>query len=135
VRIERKDQERVIFVNANYSGGTRLGDRRHPQGAGFGDGARTSAWRSAATGRSSRRLSGTAGGFALAIFLSTWSWPAVRVMARPFIVLFSIRCADRITVTMLATKTVFSIQAFIGCIMLAGSSSTTRSCWSTTPIC
>jgi len=39
----------------------------------------------------------------------------------PFVVLFSIPMAlIGITVTMLLTGTIFSLQAFIGCIMLAG---------------
>ena len=124
VRIERKDQERIITIQANYTGrdmGSVIGDIRRelrsvPVPKDFvilfgGDYEEQQ--------KASREL---LFGFILAIML------VYLVMAGqfeswrdPFVVLFSIPMAlIGITVTMLLTGTIFSMQAFIGCIMLAG---------------
>ena len=72
VRIERKDQERIVTVTANYTGRRPgLGDRRHPRRAARGARpARLQRRPSAATTRSSRRPSASCCiGFVLALFL------------------------------------------------------------------
>ncbi len=124
VRIERKDQERIITIQANYTGrdmGSVIKDIRRelrsvPVPKDFvilfgGDYEEQQ--------KAFREL---LFGFVLAIML------VYLVMAGqfeswrdPFVVLFSIPMAlIGITVTMLLTGTIFSMQAFIGCIMLAG---------------
>jgi HAE1 family hydrophobic/amphiphilic exporter-1 len=124
VRIERKDQERIITIEANYTGrdmGSVIRDIRRelrtvPVPKDFvilfgGDYEEQQ--------KAFREL---LFGFILAIVL------VYLVMAGqfeswrdPFVVLFSIPMAlIGITVTMLLTGTIFSLQAFIGCIMLAG---------------
>ena len=124
VRIERKDQERIITINANFTGrdmGSVISDIRKelrtvPVPKDFailfgGDYEEQQ--------KAFRELMF---GFILAIFL------VYMVMAGqfeswrdPFVVLFSIPMAlIGITITMILTGTTFSIQAFIGCIMLAG---------------
>ena len=124
VRIERKDQERIITIQANYTGrdmGSVIKDIRRelrsvPVPKNFvilfgGDYEEQQ--------KASREL---LFGFILAIML------VYLVMAGqfeswrdPFVVLFSIPMAlIGITVTMLLTGTIFSMQAFIGCIMLSG---------------
>jgi HAE1 family hydrophobic/amphiphilic exporter-1 len=124
VRIERKDQERIITIEANYTGrdlgsvirDIRRGLRTVPVPKDFvilfgGDYEEQQ--------KAFREL---LFGFILAIVL------VYLVMAGqfeswrdPFVVLFSIPMAlIGITVTMLLTGTIFSLQAFIGCIMLAG---------------
>ncbi|UCE04450.1 MAG: efflux RND transporter permease subunit, partial [bacterium] len=124
VRIERKDQERIITIDANFTGrdmGSVISDIRKefrtvPVPKDFailfgGDyEEQQKAFRELILG------------FILAIFL------VYMVMAGqfeswrdPFVVLFSIPMAlIGITITMILTGTTFSIQAFIGCIMLAG---------------
>jgi HAE1 family hydrophobic/amphiphilic exporter-1 len=124
MRIERKDQERIITINANFTGrdmgsvisDIRKGLRAVPVPKDFailfgGDyEEQQKAFRELMLG------------FVLAIFL------VYMVMAGqfeswrdPFVVLFSIPMAlIGIAVTMILTGTIFSIQAFIGCIMLAG---------------
>jgi len=124
VRIERKDQERIITVTANYTGrdlGSVVADIR-------GELRAVSV---------PRDFSVTFGGdyeeqqqafrelligFALALFLVYMVMAGQFESYRdPFVVLFSIPMAlVGIAVTMLASGTVFSIQALIGCIMLAG---------------
>jgi len=124
VRIERKDQERIITIDANFTGrdmGSVISDIRKelrsvPVPKDFailfgGDYEEQQ--------KAFRELMF---GFILAIFL------VYMVMAGqfeswrdPFVVLFSIPMAlIGITITMILTGTIFSIQAFIGCIMLAG---------------
>jgi HAE1 family hydrophobic/amphiphilic exporter-1 len=124
VRIERKDQERIITIDANFTGrdmGSVISDIRKelrsvPVPKDFailfgGDYEEQQ--------KAFRELMF---GFILAIFL------VYMVMAGqfeswrdPFVVLFSIPMAlIGITITMILTGTTFSIQAFIGCIMLAG---------------
>ena len=124
VRIERKDQERIIFVNANYTGrdlGSVVADiRRELQAVtvppdfsvAFGGD-----WE-----EQQKAFRELLIGFALAVFLVYMVMAGQFESYRdPFIVLFSIPMAlIGITATMLATRTIFSIQAFIGCIMLAG---------------
>jgi HAE1 family hydrophobic/amphiphilic exporter-1 len=124
VRIERKDQERIIAVNANFTGrdmGSIVSDiqkqlRSVPIPKDFaiifgGDYEEQQ--------KAFRELMF---GFILAIFL------VYMVMAGqfeswrdPFVILFSIPMAlVGIALTMILTGTIFSLQAFIGCIMLAG---------------
>ncbi len=124
VRIERKDQERIITIQANYTGrdmGSVIRDIRRELRAVpvpkdfvilFGGDYEEQQ-------KAFREL---IFGFILAILL------VYMVMAGqfeswrdPFVVLFSIPMAlIGIAVTMLLTGTIFSMQAFIGCIMLAG---------------
>lgn len=124
VRIERKDQERIITISANFTGrdmGSVISDIRKELRAVpvpkdfailFGGDYEEQQ-------KANRELMF---GFILAIFL------VFMVMAGqfeswrdPFVVLFSIPMAlIGITITMILTGTTFSIQAFIGCIMLAG---------------
>lgn len=124
VRIERKDQERVINISANFTDrdmGSVISDIREklkevPVPKDFsilfgGDYEEQQ--------KSFREL---LLGFILAIIL------VYLVMAGqfesfmdPFVILFSIPMAlVGIVITMILTKTIFSIQAFIGCIMLTG---------------
>ncbi len=124
VRIERKDQERIISIDANYTGrdmGSVISDIRNqlryipvPRdfaivfGGDFEE--QQKAFRELLLG------------LILAIFL------VYLVMAGqfesfkdPLIVIFSIPMAlIGIVFTMILTGTIFSMQAFIGCIMLAG---------------
>ena len=124
VRLERKDQERIIFIDANFTGrdmGSVISDIREqlrsiPVPKDFaiifgGDFEEQQ--------KAFRELMF---GFIMALFL------VYLVMAGqfesfidPFVVLFSIPMAlIGIVVTMILTATIFSMQAFIGCIMLAG---------------
>lgn len=124
VRIERKDQERIITINANFTGrdmGSVISDIRKelraiPVPKDF---AITFGGDYEEQQKAFRELMF---GFALAILL------VYLVMAGqfeswrdPFVVLFSIPMAViGIALTMILTGTIFSMQAFIGCIMLAG---------------
>ncbi|MDZ7332207.1 MAG: efflux RND transporter permease subunit [candidate division KSB1 bacterium] len=124
VRIERKDQERIITINANFTGrdmGSVIADIRKelraiPVPKDF---AITFGGDYEEQQKAFRELMF---GFALAILL------VYLVMAGqfeswrdPFVVLFSIPMAViGIALTMILTGTIFSMQAFIGCIMLAG---------------
>lgn len=124
VRIERKDQERIITINANFTGrdmGSVIEDIRGelqslPIPKDFavlfgGDYEEQQ--------KAFRELMFS---FILAIFL------VYLVMAGqfeswrdPFIVLFTIPMAlVGVVFTMILLNTIFSIQAFIGCIMLSG---------------
>ncbi|MBN1154724.1 efflux RND transporter permease subunit [candidate division KSB1 bacterium] len=124
VRIERKDQERIITINANYTGrdmGSIINDIRKelrsvPIPRDFavifgGDYEEQQ--------KSFRELMI---GFILALLL------VYMVMAGqfesfidPFIVLFSIPMGlIGIVITLVLTGTIFSMQAFIGCIILVG---------------
>ncbi len=124
VRIERKDQERIITIEANYTGrdmGSIIRDVRRELRAvpvpkdfavlfGGDYEEQQKAFRELLTG------------LVLAIFL------VYMVMAGqfeswrdPLVVLFSIPMAViGVTIVMILTGTIFSMQAFIGCIMLAG---------------
>jgi HAE1 family hydrophobic/amphiphilic exporter-1 len=124
VSIERKDQERIITIEANYTGrdmGSVIRDIRKelrtvPVPKAFvilfgGDYEEQQ--------KAFRELMFS---FVLAVFL------VYMVMAGqfeswrdPFVVLFSIPMAIiGVMLTMILTGTIFSMQAFIGCIMLAG---------------
>lgn len=124
VRIERKDQERIININANFTGrdmGSIISDIRKklqliPVPKDFaiifgGD-----------YEEQQKAFQELMFGFIMALFL------VYLVMAGqfesfidPFVVLFSIPMAlIGIVITMIFTGTIFSMQAFIGCIMLAG---------------
>jgi HAE1 family hydrophobic/amphiphilic exporter-1 len=124
VRIERKDQERIITINANFTGrdmGSVIADIKQqirsvpvPKDFAINFGGDYEEQQKAF-----RELMF---GFILAIFL------VYMVMAGqfeswrdPFVILFSIPMAlIGITITMILTGTIFSMQAFIGCIILAG---------------
>ena len=124
VRIERKDQERIISISANFTGrdmGSIIRDTRKqlqsipvPKdfaivfGGDYED--QQQAFREL-------MLS-----FILAIFLIYLVMAGQFESFRdPFIVLFTIPMAlIGIVLTMILLNTIFSVQAFIGCIMLAG---------------
>lgn len=124
VRIERKDQERIISINANFTGrdmGSVIADIRKelravPVPKDF---AITFGGDYEEQQEAFRELML---GFVLAILL------VYLVMAGqfeswrdPLVVLFSIPMAViGIALTMILSGTIFSLQAFIGCIMLAG---------------
>lgn len=124
VRIERKDQERIITIEANFTGrdmGSVIADARKR-------------FRSVPVPKDFAILFGgdyeeqqkafreLLLGFILAIFLVYMVMAGQFESFRdPFVVLFSIPMAlIGIVVTMILTGTIFSMQAFIGCIMLAG---------------
>lgn len=123
-RIERKDQERIIYVTSNYTGrdmGSIITDiraqlRRLPMPRDFailfgGDyEEQQEAFRELMVA------------LILAIMLVYLVMAGQFESFRdPFIVLFSIPMAViGVTLTMVLTGTIFSLQAFIGCIMLAG---------------
>ncbi|UCE18250.1 MAG: efflux RND transporter permease subunit [Gemmatimonadota bacterium] len=124
VRLERKDQERIITINANFTGrdmGSVISDIRDrlrsvPVPKDFailfgGDYEEQQ--------KAFREL---LFGFILAILLVYLVMAGQFESFRdPFVVLFSIPMAIiGIVVTMILTGTIFSMQAFIGCIMLAG---------------
>ncbi len=124
VRLERKDQERTITVNANFTGrdmGSVISDIRErlravPVPKDFavlfgGDYEEQQ--------KASRELMLS---FILAIVLVYLVMAGQFESFRdPFVVLFSIPMAIiGIVLTMILTGTIFSIQAYIGCIMLAG---------------
>jgi HAE1 family hydrophobic/amphiphilic exporter-1 len=124
VSLERKDQERIITINANFTGrdmGSVISDIRK-------------ALRTVPVPKDFAILFGgdyeeqqkafreLMLGFILAIFLVYMVMAGQFESFRdPFVVLFSIPMAlIGIVVTMILTGTTFSMQAFIGCIMLAG---------------
>lgn len=124
VRIERKDQERIITIDANFTGrdmGSVISDIREglrslPVPKDFaiifgGDYEEQQ--------KASREL---LLGFILAILLVYLVMAGQFESFRdPFVVLFSVPMAIiGIVVTMILSGTIFSIQAYIGCIMLAG---------------
>ncbi len=124
VRIERKDQERIITVSANFTGrdmGSVIADIRNdlrsipvPKdfvilfGGDYED--QQEAFRELLLG------------FVLAIFLVYMVMAGQYESFRdPLVVLFSIPMAlIGVVVTLIITNTTFSMQAFIGAIMLAG---------------
>jgi HAE1 family hydrophobic/amphiphilic exporter-1 len=124
VLIERKDQERIITVSANFTGrdmGSVISDIRNrlrsvPVPKDFailfgGDyEEQQKAFRELMLG------------LVLAIILIYLVMAGQFESLRdPFVVLFSIPMAiTGIVVIMILTRTIFSMQAFIGCIMLAG---------------
>jgi len=124
VRIERKDQERIITITANYTGrdlGSVVADIRGELRAVSlpRDFSVTFGGDYEEQQKAFREL---LIGFALALFLVYMVMAGQFESYRdPFVVLFSVPMAlVGITATMLASGTVFSIQALIGCIMLAG---------------
>jgi HAE1 family hydrophobic/amphiphilic exporter-1 len=124
VRIERKDQERVITVNANFTGrdmGSVISDIREglksvpvPKDFAIVFGGDYEEQQKAF-----RELMF---GFLIAILLVYLVMAGQFESLRdPFVVLFSVPMAIiGIVVTMILSNTIFSMQAFIGCIMLAG---------------
>jgi HAE1 family hydrophobic/amphiphilic exporter-1 len=124
VRIERKDQERIITIEANFTGrdmGSVISDIRRdlrvvPVPKDFailfgGD-----------YEEQQKAFKELLLGLILAIFLVYMVMAGQFESFRdPFVVLFSIPMGlIGIVLTMILTKTIFSMQAFIGCIMLAG---------------
>ena len=124
VRIERKDQERIITIEANFTGrdmGSIIGDirkelRNIPVSKDFsilfgGDYEEQQ--------KSFREL---LVGLILAIILVYMVMAGQFESFRdPLVVLFAIPMGViGIVITMILTGTIFSMQAFIGCIMLAG---------------
>jgi len=124
VSLERKDQERILTVRANFTGrdmGSVISDIRRelrsiPVPKDFailfgGDYEEQQ--------KAFRELMF---GFILAVFLVYMVMAGQFESFRdPFVVLFSIPMAlIGIVITMILTGTIFSMQAFIGCIMLAG---------------
>lgn len=124
VRIERKDQERIITIEANFTGrdmGSVINDIRSelrtvPVPKDFsilfgGD-----------YEEQQKAFKELLLGLILAIFLVYMVMAGQFESFRdPLVVLFSIPMGlIGIVLTMILTKTIFSMQAFIGCIMLAG---------------
>jgi HAE1 family hydrophobic/amphiphilic exporter-1 len=124
VRLERKDQERIITIDANFTGrdmGSVISDIRDrlrsiPVPKDFailfgGD-----------YEEQQKAFHELLLGFILAILLVYLVMAGQFESFRdPFVVLFSIPMAIiGIVVTMILSGTIFSIQAYIGCIMLAG---------------
>ena len=124
VRIERKDQERIITIEANFTGrdmGSVINDIRQelrtiPVPKDFailfgGD-----------YEEQQKAFKELLFGLILAIFLVYMVMAGQFESFRdPLVVLFSIPMSlIGIVFTMILTKTIFSMQAFIGCIMLAG---------------
>ncbi|MBN1998274.1 efflux RND transporter permease subunit [candidate division KSB1 bacterium] len=124
VRLERKDQERIITVEANFTGrdmGSVISDirkqlRKLPMPKDFsilfgGDyEEQQKAFR--------ELLLGLALAILLVYLVMAGQFESFR---DPFIVLFSIPMAViGVVLTMILTDTTFSMQAFIGCIMLTG---------------
>ncbi len=124
VRIDRKDQERIVTVDANFTGrdmGSVIADIRQ-------------ALRSVPVPRDFAVLFGgdyeeqqeafreLLLGFVLAVLLVYLVMAGQFESFRdPFVVLFSLPMGlIGVVVTMILTRTIFSMQAFIGCIMLAG---------------
>ncbi|MBN2093400.1 efflux RND transporter permease subunit [candidate division KSB1 bacterium] len=124
VRLERKDQERIIRVDANYTGrdlGSIISDirtelRTVPVPKDFAVLFGTDYEEQE---RSFREL---LFGFILAIFLVYMVMAGQFESFRdPFVVLFSIPMAlIGVVITMILTNTIFTMQAFIGAIILVG---------------
>ncbi len=124
VRLERKDQERIITVSANFTG--------RPMGSVVAD--IRQALRSIPVPRDfslqfgeeyeeqQKAFRELMVGLILALLLIYMVMAAqFESLKDPFVVLFSIPMAlIGVTATMLLTGTTFSMQAFIGCIILAG---------------
>ncbi len=124
VRLERKDQERIITIDANFTGrdmGSVISDIR--------DGLRSvpvpkdfAILFGGDYEEQQKAFHELLLGFILAILLVYLVMAGQFESFRdPFVVLFSIPMAIiGIVVTMILSGTIFSIQAYIGCIMLAG---------------
>lgn len=124
VRIERKDQERIITINANFTKrdmGSVISDIRKklldlpiPKDFAILFGGDYEEQQKAF-----RQLMFAF--FLAIIFIYMVMAAQFESFRDPFIILFSIPMAlIGITVTLILTGTIFSMQAFIGCIMLAG---------------
>jgi HAE1 family hydrophobic/amphiphilic exporter-1 len=124
VRIERKDQERIITVSANFTGrdmGSVISDIRDrlrslpvPKDFAILFGGDYEEQQKAFK----ELMLGLILAIVLVYLVMAGQFESLR---DPFVVLFSIPMAiTGIVVLMILTGTVFSMQAFIGCIMLAG---------------
>jgi HAE1 family hydrophobic/amphiphilic exporter-1 len=124
VRIERKDQERIITVSANISGrdmGSILADTRRglqsvPVPRGFTVGF------SGEYEEQQEAFRELALGLILALVLVYMVMACLYESVRdPFVVMFSVPLAAIGVILMLfLTETTFNMQSFIGCIMLGG---------------
>jgi HAE1 family hydrophobic/amphiphilic exporter-1 len=124
VRLERKDQERIITISANFTGrdmGSVISDIR--------DGLRSvpvpkdfAILFGGDYEEQQKAFRELMLGLVLAILLIYLVMAGQFESLRdPFVVLFSIPMAiTGIVLIMILTGTIFSMQAFIGCIMLAG---------------
>jgi HAE1 family hydrophobic/amphiphilic exporter-1 len=124
VRIERKDQERTITVSANFTGrdmGSVIADIRErlraipvPKDFAILFGGDYEEQQKAFR----ELMLGLVLAIVLIYLVMAGQFESLR---DPFVVLFSIPMAiTGIVVIMILTHTIFSMQAFIGCIMLAG---------------
>ncbi len=124
VQIERKDQERIITISANFTGrdmGSVIADIRNqprsvpvPKDFAILFGGDYEEQQKAFK----ELLLGIILAILLVYFVMAGQFESFR---DPFIVLFSIPMAViGVVIIMILTKTIFSMQAFIGCIMLAG---------------
>jgi HAE1 family hydrophobic/amphiphilic exporter-1 len=124
VRIERKDQERIITVSANFTGrdmGSVISDIRDrlrsvpvPKDFAILFGGDYEEQQKAFR----ELMLGLVLAIVLIYLVMAGQFESLR---DPFVVLFSIPMAiTGIVVIMILTHTIFSMQAFIGCIMLAG---------------
>lgn len=124
VRLERKDQERIITVRANFTGrdmGSVISDIRDglkslpvPKDFAILFGGDYEEQQKAFR----ELLLGLVLAILLVYLVMAGQFESLR---DPFVVLFSIPMAiTGIVVMMILTGTIFSMQAFIGCIMLAG---------------
>ena len=124
VRIERKDQERIITVSANFTGrdmGSVIADIRDrlrsipvPKDFAILFGGDYEEQQKAFR----ELMLGLVLAIVLIYLVMAGQFESLR---DPFVVLFSIPMAiTGIVVIMILTHTIFSMQAFIGCIMLAG---------------
>lgn len=124
VRIERKNQERIISINANFTGrdmGSIVND--------IWKQVRTIPWPKDFVVQfggdyeeQQKAFKELMFAFLLALFLVYMVMAGQFESFRdPFIILFAVPMAlIGITLTMIASGTIFSMNAFIGCIMLAG---------------
>ncbi|MFH1313954.1 MAG: efflux RND transporter permease subunit [Candidatus Eisenbacteria bacterium] len=124
VRLERKDQERTITISANFTGrdmGSVIADIRNglrsvpvPKDFAILFGGDYEEQQKAFR----ELMLGLVLAILLVYLVMAGQFESLR---DPFVVLFSIPMAiTGIVVIMILTKTIFSMQAFIGCIMLAG---------------
>jgi HAE1 family hydrophobic/amphiphilic exporter-1 len=124
VRLERKDQERIITVSANFTGrdmGSVISDIRDrllsvpvPKDFAILFGGDYEEQQKAFR----ELMLGLVLAIVLIYLVMAGQFESLR---DPFVVLFSIPMAiTGIVVIMILTGTIFSMQAFIGCIMLAG---------------
>jgi len=124
VRIQRKDQERLVTVSANISGrdmGSIIGDIRErlrsvPVPRDFSVGF------SGDYEERQKAFKELGVGLALSLVLVYMVMACLYESVRdPFVVMFSVPLAAiGVTLMLFITKTTFNIQSFIGCIMLGG---------------